>query len=550
MFAPLLLFLLLSQDYTLSEKQHALYLMHTGKTGAAIERYQEICKKEGPDFAILHQMAISLMKQGIKKDPESKLLAIYGAGLAKSSSSLEILQEGLASNDPQIQLASLLFIVQIGDDYSDDLLLSAMSSDFLSTRMEASFHMAIKKHPHAVGHIEALMSRLPPYFIPFFPQLFAILGTKEAMGVLQRLLNDPSPQVRIEAIHSLIQTGRDDFLPLLRKRLSHKSYGEVEACAYALGVLKDSFSIPALKKLSQDPADATRLAALKSLYLLGDPSAQKEIEGMALKKDLFAIFALGSIRDSEGVLASLIHDSNIQVRVNAALGLLQRKDKRCLPVLKEILIPDIRDLSFQPRFSLGKTHMAIKVVSGTGIKEENPFIDPNLSLSMREAFLTEMLGLEEESFLQVATIIFDAKQNDLVPHLIQLLETLKTAKTIDLLKEQTQKMGAPLIRDYCNLSLFRLKIEGPYEETLVKWIMLQKGQELIKLRPLLPAKERPKGSVYALTPEETSRLLIESYAAIAERQDIKSIDLLLDALKNGNEKNRYALAGLLIKATE
>jgi len=532
------------------EKKHALYLMHIAHVDEAITKYQEIVKTSGPDFEILRQLGFSLMKQGAKKDPESRLLAVFGSGMAGSSASLEILEEGLSSEEPQTQLAALFFIAQINDDYSDELLLRAMGSEFLSTRLEACFHMAAKKHPYAIGHIEALMYRLPPFFKPFFPQLFALIGNNEAMGPLRRFLSDPAVAVRIETIHSLVQFGRDDFIPLIRKRLTHSSNAEQEACAFALGALRDSSAELELKKISRASGENTKLAALKSLYQLGHVSAGLEIEQMAKERNLFAIASLGGIPGAEDTLAELLYDKNIQVRINAALCLLQRRDRRCLPALKEIFIGDPRDLAIQPHHSLGKAHQSIQVVSSAYQHSKDPLFDPAISLALRENFLTLALHLEELDFLQIARMIVDAKQNDLIPHLIKLLENLQTEQSIAFLRAQTQKAGAPLIRDYCNLALFRLKEEGPYEENLIKWIMRQKNEELIRLRPMLGLKSRQEVSQYSLSAEETSQLLIDSYLALASRQDQKSIDLVLKALKEGNEKNRYVLAGLLIKATE
>ena len=53
-----------------------------------------------------------------------------------------------------------------------------------------------------------------------------------------------------------------------------------------------------------------------------------------------------------------------------------------------------------------------------------------------------------------------------------------------------------------------------------------------------------------LTPKESSRLLIEAYAAIAERGEVEGIDLLLQEIRLGREKNRYPLAGLLLKSIQ
>jgi len=43
---------------------------------------------------------------------------------------------------------------------------------------------------------------------------------------------------------------------------------------------------------------------------------------------------------------------------------------------------------------------------------------------------------------------------------------------------------------------------------------------------------------------------LQSFEAIAEKHDLEGIDILLDAIHDGNEKNRYALAGLLLKALQ
>jgi hypothetical protein len=66
---------------------------------------------------------------------------------------------------------------------------------------------------------------------------------------------------------------------------------------------------------------------------------------------------------------------------------------------------------------------------------------------------------------------------------------------------------------------------------------------------MLPWKWRVE-SEFALTPEETSQLLVDAFIAIASRQDEKSINFLVNAIKLGNPHNRYALVGLLMRSTE
>ena len=533
-------------------KLHALYLMQQNQIEEAFGRYREFSEESGRhDFEALQQMGLILLQKGIQTpDPQVFMMTLFGAGLSGSAGALEILEKGLEHPDPQVQLLALHFIAQFEDDRTGDLLNRAMSSNFLSTRMEAAFYLAQRKHPLAVGQIEGLMFRLPPVFKPYFPSFFALLGTNDATMALRRLIEDPDPQVRIESILNVARLGRDDFLPLLRKRLSHSQIAELEAAAFAVGALKDGASSLKLKKLALSSIDSVRLAAAMALLHLGDRTYVPAILEMAQKKHLFAIAALGEIEGSEETLAQLIESADLQVRINAAIALLQRRDPRCLLPLSEILIEDARDLAFHPFSSVGRTQMAIKAIPSAELRAKDPTLNLGFSLAMREHFLRESIHLPEESFLHLAEIIFKKQQNDLVPTLISLLENLRTEKAIHLLKEGTKKLAAPLIRDYCHLALFRLKADGPYEEYINHWVMRQKHEELIRLRPLLPWKFRMEQSDYTLSPDETSHLLIESFLSIANRRDEKSIAFLLEAIQFSNPANRYALMGLLMRATE
>ncbi|MBS0625326.1 MAG: HEAT repeat domain-containing protein [Verrucomicrobia bacterium] len=533
-------------------KMQALYLMQQKKVEESIERYRELANITGRhDFEVLQQMGLTLLQKGIQsEDPQAFLMTLFGAGLSNSARALEILEKGLKHPDPQVQLLSLNFIGRQEDDRADELLNVAMSSDFLATRMEAAFHLALKKHPHAVGQIEGLMFRLPPVFKPYFPPLFALIGTNDATAVLKRLIEDTDPQVRVESILQVAHMGRDDFLPLLRKRLSLSNISELEATCFSMGALKDSSVVPKLKKLSASPTESIRITAALALLRLGDRTGVPALIEMAKNRNLFAIAALGNVSESEEVLADLVQANDLQIRINAAVALLQLRDPRCAPVLSEMFIQDARDLAFHPYGSIGRTLTAWKAVPSAELRSNDPTIDLSFSLAMREHILRESIHLPEADFLNLAKEIIHRQQNDLIPILIGQLENLQTEGAISLLKSGAAKLTSPLIRDYCHLALYRLKIEGPYEEYVKNWVMHQKGSELIRLRPMLPWKYRLEQSDFSLTPDETSRLLIESFLSIANQRDEKSIDFLLKAIQHGNPQNRYALMGLLMRATE
>jgi hypothetical protein len=133
---------------------------------------------------------------------------------------------------------------------------------------------------------------------------------------------------------------------------------------------------------------------------------------------------------------------------------------------------------------------------------------------------------------------------------VKCLETLKSPATIQLLKEEQQKAGSPLIRNYCNLALYRLQEEGPYAQLLYDWVSKQYKEDLIRFRPFFSWGKRETPSTFQLNPEETSKLLIESFEALTASQNDEGITMLLQAIRYGNGKNRYALAGMLMRAAE
>ncbi len=534
--------------------RHVLYLMHSGEFEKSFSEYQEIFKQNNKhDFETLQQMALSILQNGAKsEDPEIQQLTMFGAGLAASNASIDILEIGISSPIVQTQLTSLHFISFLHDDRTDQLLSKAMSSEFLPTRMQAAYNMAIRKHPHAIGQIESLMYRLPPFLKPYFPSLFAIVGTPDAMTYLKKFLNDSISDVRIEAILSIAHYRRDDLLVPLRQKINVTNIGELEACCFALGQLKDISCKDRMIKLSTSSSDNVKIAASKALYALGEKSAKVNIEYLAKNNNPHAIAALAEVEGSEDLLASFLDSKDLQIRINAAAALLKKRDSRSINGLKEIFIRDFRDIGFQPSFSIGRSMMCWKVISSATQRSKDPTIDLSMSLGIRESILKETLDLSEEDFLQVANMIFDNQQNDLVPYLVTLLENLGSDNAKALLKEQAKKTGAPLIRDYCNLALFKLKEEGPYEKHITSWLKNQNRAELIQLNPIQQQNKKSKkeDNLYLLTSEETTRLLIEIYTTLAGNQNEKNIMTVIDAIKTGNRKNMYALAGLLMRATE
>ncbi|NGX46755.1 MAG: hypothetical protein K1000chlam3_00118 [Chlamydiae bacterium] len=533
-------------------KNQITYLMQAGEMEKSVTLYFRYKNELGKhDFEILQQMAFILLEQGARSpDQQTQLLSIYGSGIANVSSSLDILEAGIKSSHAETQVASIQFLGGMQDDRSDELLVKAMSSEFFFARMEAALHLARRKHKTSVGQIESLMYRVPPPARFFFPQFFALIGTSDAIAILRHLMEDKVPAVRVEALLSAARFGRDDLLPAIRMNITHLNVAEKEAAAHAVGILKDSKSIRKLKRLFESSPLNVQIAAARSLYLLGDRETKNFIIQKASAGDLFAIVALADIVEGKDTLAQLCHHPELAIRINAALSLLKHRDPRSEHALLEILVRDVRDMGFMPQVSIGKTLLAFKPVFSTA-QQENTFFDvPGATLAIRQQVLLDAMNLSEKVFLKLAKVIFESGQTDLIPSLVMLLENLQTPAATSLLILKSSQAGMPLIRAYCNLALYRMGKEGPYGDYLKEWIDRNKNSEMIRFRPLIPMDKRLGDSPHELTPEDSSRLLIEAYQTLAEKQQGSSIEILLEAMRDGNPKNRYVLAGLLLRTLQ
>jgi HEAT repeat protein len=547
--APLLL---IANTFAL-EKEHVTYLMQSQEIEGALDLYEAYKKEIGRhDFEILVQMCTIILQHGIKSsDLTTQLSSLYGTSVASISSSLDILEQGLKSQNIETQLASLQMLARLHDDRGDELLTKAMASPYLMVRMEAGYYLAERKHRKATGHLEALMYKIPPDYWFYFPHFFALVGTHEAIEILKKLMEDSHAMTRVESILNAARFGRDDLLPRIRAHATHSHPDEQEAAATALGILKDSPSIPKLETLAKSSYNSVKLAALRSLFHLGDTQALLPIFDAAKNEDPFAIALLGELPGGEDILAELQSSPHINVRLNVTLSLLFRRDCRCLKTLYEFLLSDSKDLGFQPTSSIGHSLMTWKAIPSLRQHQKQLMMDlSGITLQLRDQMLIAALELPEDDFLSIAARVFEHRQLELVPVLVQLLENHATESAMALLKKNAEHAGAPLIRMYCNLALFRLKQEGPYEKRLKSWISEAQKLEMVRFRPSVPWNMKNSLSTYELTPEESTRLLMECYEALSEEHDEKGIEIILRGIRSGHPKNRYALAGLLIRTLQ
>ncbi len=534
------------------EENRILFLANQGQLPQAIELYETLKEEKGQhQLELLQQMALLVLDKGSKvKESETQLLAIFGAGISMNENALYILEEGMRSSNPQIQAVALNFLAKSQQDIAHSWLIRSLSSPYPIIRLEAAYQLALQKHPTATEQIEALMYKLDPRAAVLFPQLFALAGDHGSLKMLKKLLTHSSIDVRVSAIVSASQAGRDDLLPLIKKIAAQHEPKQQEAAAYALGVFKDHSSQALLQQLAKSSHTFVQIAAWTALSELENKEALAALKEWALKKDLFAIRALGAIQGSEDLLYELTQNRDMHVRLNASLSLLERKDSRALRGIAEILLRDSRDTLFAETSSPGRSMKVWRAISAASVEGQEEELLNELSLSFKEDLLRASTQLPEKDFLELTAFLFEKKRNDLIPYLTALLIELDSKEAIALLKREQQKAGAPLIRNYANLALVKLNEEGAYREKLIQWLNQQVGIDMMKFRAYVPYDKREAFTTFELTPQESARLLIDSLEYLSLNQDEQGIELILSLLKDGHPNNRYVAAGLLLRATQ
>jgi hypothetical protein len=91
-----------------TETNQILYYMQVGDSARAFQKYEEYYQEKGQhNLEILHQLGLMILAEGNgSSDPETQLMTIFGAGVSLDERAAYILEEGLRSTLPNIQLVS------------------------------------------------------------------------------------------------------------------------------------------------------------------------------------------------------------------------------------------------------------------------------------------------------------------------------------------------------------------------------------------------------------------------------------------------------------
>ncbi|CAF23333.1 HEAT repeat domain-containing protein [Candidatus Protochlamydia amoebophila] len=544
-------FFLQAKEIHTSQSGRILFLIQQGDHSQALNLYMNNFQaNELHDFELLHHIGLGILDFGYRQsNPEIELLSLLGASVSAHEGAYYILEAGLKNRYPQIQLIALNTLARLQSDKADQTILKAMGSTQLLIRLEALKQLCLKNHPASINQAESLMYKTPEILISLYPPLIAAVGTPQAIRVLRKLLHHPSETVRLSVIHSIAKYKRDDLLPQIRQQAFQGNQIQQEACAHALGAFHDGYSKDKLQKLTFSPYPTVALAAHLALYKLGINTSADAIEAMAKQENLFAIQALGEIPEKSAVLTNFLDHSNPQLRINAVLALLNQKNTVCFPYLKEIILRHKKDYAFVPDHSPGRTFKIWKIIpSASQIMESD--LDYQEHITLKESVVETVRNLSEPFFIVLAHAIFESQQNELIPLVTSLLEEIGSHDAVNCLKAHQQQLGAPFVRHYCNLALYRLQEKGPYAEQLRQWVKTQRETEFIRFKGSITNPWKLTENSYQLAPAEASQLLIKIYEAFAINQDTLGIEALLEAISQDQTNNKYALAGILLRATQ
>jgi HEAT repeat protein len=523
----------------------ALFLTNQGK----IEEAAAVLKAQnGVDDNLIEAFALAVLKKGAEsKDKEEALLALFGASISLNEKAEQLIEKGCISPHPEIQIAALSMMARSRSDSAITYLNLALGAPHPLIRLEAAYLLAERKAPQATLKIESLMHKMPPEAHFLFPQLFARIGDEEAKRNLKKLLAHKDEKVRTETLLAIGRAGRDDLSREVRRALNHPDSGSKEAAAKAAALLKDEEAIPLLEKLSRHPSPSVKIAALSALKQLNRPVASNQLEAYAAEGNLFAISALADFPESKATLKSLLSHPDTAVRANATLSLLKLKEASSLQGLSEILIKDARDIAYLPSTSPSGALSAIKTIPSS---RQNLAQKPELfeiSLQLRERALEQAVNLSDAAFFELAQRIVQKGQNDLIPLLMSLLES-KGSESLLTLREAEQKAGAPLIRQWAALTLYKLHEPG-YEEKLKSWLKKEAAMDLIRFRPFVPWELR-SGSTYDMSPNEKAGLWIAILEGLIRENPESAVTFLLELIAEGSQKNRFVFAGLLLRTIQ
>jgi len=530
-----------SQERSVESK--ILWLAGHGLIEEALEEAQRLSLAGVIRHEVLEELGLFILHDAMAHgDQNQQMLALIGAGIAQHERCVSLLLKGAHSDHPMVQMHALQALFTTGVEEADAELIHALGSPWIPVKLTAAQLLAAKRSPELLAQIEGLLKKLPPMAHPYLMPLLAQINSEASIGVLKHYLVSGALQTRISAIASVHLAGRDDLCEHLRALASHNIPAQSEAAAFVLGSMGDLSAKNILEHLLDSSESATRLAAAVGCIQLGADERWQLVESEALKGYPAAIQLLSTHPASIELLAGLVRHPDPNIRLNAALALLDARDPRGVDTIKPILLNDPPPFFIKPERSAGGVFHWYRV----------GLADAHEALPLHHAFcqhiLEKLVELPEDLFLQLASEVLAARHAHLYPITIKLLENIHTPRALEMIHQQRQRPGEPLARILAIISLYRLGQPGPWEEALLQWVRTHHSQEMIRLSQAASWEDSAVNpSNYTMTPELTSQVMLETFEVLAAKGKKEALSMVLESMREGHPTNRPVLAGLLIR---
>lgn len=480
-----------------------------------------------------------------------QLLSIFAISISQSEELIGCLEEAMESPHPEVVLAAMRSLAAFNTDRAARSIQSALRSNYLGLRIEASYLLTEQKRIDASEQIEALMHKCPDLALGLFAQLFAKGGSRHDLALLAQLMSHSSPYVRSSAILGTAAFERRSLEPNILAALSHTHPLEAEAAAFAVGHLRLEPGLPRLKELTQSLSPAVQLAAWCALEKLGDERALTQIYSLAAKGNLFAIQFLGNYPSAQQELEKLLNHRDLDAAMNAALSLLHQKNPKGLPLLAHLLASS--GVGFAEHHLPAHTDSCFvrAPIHSKGL-EKNPGLIHS-TLAFKQEIVALCLQLPDSDFFPFIDMLISTENSESISLAADALALRGSEACVSKLDHLRQRPGAPWLRMRCSLALYKITRDIKYLDEVKAWLFANTDREIIELIPqgadtAKLAREFSGQSRYELRPSETSALLIEAWMTLAHSESDAGLNLILEAMPRSPLESRLVLAGLLMKA--
>lgn len=535
-------------------RHQLIQCINNNKDAESVKLYNSSVQPDGEhDYAIIREMCFAVLERDVKSnDAVTQKLALLGIALSCDEQAVNFFHEAVRSSNPELQLYALMQLCRYHDANVECYLRQAMSSPYVLMRLEAANLLAEGRYSSALPQIESLMQKCPDLLLPIFPEMLAKIGNDGAFQMLRRILMNPYQPARVACILTIAKYKLEKCAPYIRSLATQRDNVQLEACALALGTLKDYQAVPLLIPLVSSNCEEVALASSLALYELGYETYASKIVQLAKSGNLYAVQALGTIHNQQEILLQLIRCGDAQIRINASIGLLRQRDKRACPCMIDILCPLQPQPPLLKGMSPGKCLFAYKPVPLNTYETEDWNVACELALIEKENLLNECKATDQQGFLKLAEQIIERRQNDLIPAVFSLLEDDLSDDCTTLLEKFSQIHGYPLARNYAYVTLIKRGERDPYYCRLQQWLQEEWNSDLLGFRPTVSHMTAFDNDCIqsTLKPNEKAKLFLDTLEALLTEHNATTIAFMIKGLEESHQSLHPIFAALLVRLTQ